>query len=110
MTRAPKIQLHSLLLATSCLIGSSLLAVAPAMAGPTGGNIVSGSGTIHKSGSTTTIDQTSGKAFIDWNSFSIGANQTVKFDAPGKNSVTVNDVTGGDPTKIFGELLANGRI
>ena len=90
MMRAPKTSLHSVLLATSCLVASAF--AAPADANPTGGNIVSGKGVITHSGRKTTIDQTSNGAFIDWDSFSIGAGNTVFFNNGA--GATLNKVTG----------------
>jgi filamentous hemagglutinin family protein len=47
---------------------------------------------------------------INWQTFSIGAGQTVQFVQPGSDSVALNRVLGSDPSLIFGTLLANGNI
>ena len=52
---------------TAGLSGLSLLSVA-AFAGPTGGNIVGGAGSINQSGLTTTIQQNSSALAINWHS------------------------------------------
>jgi filamentous hemagglutinin family protein len=116
MNPLQKQKLNGLLLGTSCLVAAALIGALPALAGssgsalPTGGKIKSGHGSISTSGDTTTVDQTSEKAFINWNSFSIGNGDTVRIDGPNKNAVTVNRVTGNDPTKIYGKLLSNDNV
>ncbi|WP_233233247.1 filamentous hemagglutinin N-terminal domain-containing protein [Bordetella sp. LUAb4] len=82
-----------------------------AQANPTGGNVVAGSATINNQGNgTLNINQSSGKAIINWKGFSIGANETVNFVQPGSKSVTLNRVVGNDPSAIFGKLNANGTV
>jgi filamentous hemagglutinin family protein len=91
------------------LIGS--LASSGAHANPTGGNVVGGSATIIDRGNgTLDINQSTGKAIINWKDFSIGANETVNFRQPGGKSVTLNRVVGNDPSAIFGRLNANGTV
>ncbi|ALM84350.1 filamentous hemagglutinin N-terminal domain-containing protein [Bordetella sp. N] len=82
-----------------------------AQANPTGGNVVAGSASINNAGNgTVNINQSSGKAIINWQGFSIGANETVNFVQPGSKSVTLNRVVGNDPSAIFGKLNANGTV
>ena len=91
------------------LIGS--LASGGAHANPTGGNVVGGAATINDRGNgTLDINQSSGKAIVNWKDFSIGANETVNFRQPGGKSVTLNRVVGNDPSAIFGKLNANGTV
>ena len=78
---------------------------------PTGGTVVGGSATITQSGtSQLTINQTTDRGVIDWRSFSIGQGNRVDFIQPGRASVTLNRVTGPDPSVIAGSLSANGQI
>lgn len=82
-----------------------------AQANPTGGTVAAGSATINnQSNGTLNINQSSGKAIINWKGFSIGANETVNFVQPGSKSVTLNRVVGNDPSAIFGKLNANGTV
>src|SRR5262249_56485557 len=47
---------------------------------------------------------------INWNTFNIGVNESVRFNQPGASSVVLNRVTGGlGPSEILGTLTANGR-
>ena len=84
--------------------------LAHAANGPTGGQIVGGSGQIQQSANTTTIRQNSQSLSLNWQSFDIGADQTVNFVQPGANSVAVNRVLGNTASEIFGHLNANGQV
>ena len=75
---------------------------------PAGGRFVDGNGSISGSGATLTINQTSGRGVVNWNSFSIGSNNHVVF-ANG-NGATLNRVTGGSPSAILGTLTASGSV
>lgn len=82
-----------------------------ALAAPTGGQVVSGQATIvQPNASTTQINQTSNKAILDWQKFSIARGESVIFNQPGASSVALNRVLGGDPSQIFGTLKANGSV
>ena len=82
-----------------------------ALAGPTGGQITGGQGTITTpNGTTTNINQQSNVLNINWQDFSIGANETVNFYQPGSTSVAINRVIGGVPSYLAGALNANGRV
>ncbi|HEY1709272.1 MAG TPA: filamentous hemagglutinin N-terminal domain-containing protein [Rhizomicrobium sp.] len=110
MTQTNTIKAKAVLLGTSCLMTAAMFA--PAVAGnlPSGGKVVSGQATITSSGKTTTIDQTSNKAIITWQDFSIGKGSTVDFDQPGKNAIALNRVLGSTPSNINGDLFANGHV
>ncbi|MEL0168578.1 MAG: YDG domain-containing protein [Pseudomonadaceae bacterium] len=77
---------------------------------PTGGNIVGGSGSISQDGNSLNVQQNSDKLITDWNSFDIGAGNTVNFYQPGKDSVALNRVIGEDASAIYGNLNANGKV
>ena len=85
-------------LTTMAMVIGSLVS-GGAHANPTGGNVVAGGATINDRGNgTLDINQSSGKAIINWKDFSIGANETVNFRQPGSNSITLNRVVGNDPS------------
>jgi large exoprotein involved in heme utilization and adhesion len=63
----------------SALLGAASVAVAPAFAGPTGGTVVSGQAIIQSLQQETLIKQGTSKAIINWNAFSILANESVVF-------------------------------
>lgn len=79
---------------------------APALAGgvlPTGANVVSGSATVGAPvGNALTVTQTSSRAIINWNSFSIGQANSVTFSQPNAGSAVLDRVTGSVPSSIAG--------
>jgi filamentous hemagglutinin family protein len=87
----------------------SLTGVA-ALAAPMGGQVIAGSAGIAQSGSTTTITQTSQNVALNWNSFNIGAKETVNFVQPGVSSIAVNRILDTGGSQIMGQLNANGQV
>ena len=77
---------------------------------PTGGNIVGGSGSISHDGNSLNVQQNSDRLITNWDSFDIGAGNTVNFYQPGSNSVALNRVIGEDASAIYGNLNANGKV
>ncbi len=105
------------LLCGTALTAAALLVLAlPAQADPlpnarpTGGNVVAGQAAIVNTPGATTINQATNRAAIDWQSFSVGRQQTVQFNQPNAGSVTLNRVVGPDPSQIAGRINANGTI
>jgi filamentous hemagglutinin family protein len=93
------------------LAGSmAFAATAHAQSLPTGGTVAAGSATIASGSNATTIKQNSQSAVLNWDSFNIAAGKSVRFDQPGKSSVALNRVTGGDASTILGNLSANGKV
>ena len=78
---------------------------------PTGGQITNGAGQIHApQGTHLQIDQYTQKMIAEFGSFSIGANARVNLSQPGASSIALFRDVGGDPSKIFGNLTANGQL
>jgi filamentous hemagglutinin family protein len=108
--------LASALLATTALVAPPVLAQTPAPAPttlPVGGTVVQGSAriTTDAARATTTVTQSTDRAVVNWQSFSIGRDATVRFQQPSSGSVTLNRVTALDsPSAIFGNLQANGQV
>jgi len=96
--------LNTLVTALMLAFGSNL------HANPTGGVIAAGSATIAGGAGSMTVTQTTQNAAINWQSFSIGAGEAVRFVQPASSSVALNRVLGADPSSILGSLSANGRI
>ena len=80
------------------------------VAAPSGGSVTSGVANISQSGTTTNIIQSTQKATINWQNFSIGANETVNFKQPNASSITLNRVVGNEKSIIDGALNANGQV
>ena len=93
------------------LLALSLLLPTTALAGPTGEQVTAGSATVSRPDAVTTlITQQSQKAVIDWRNFSIAQQEMVRFQQPGTDSVALNRVLGNDPSRIYGNLSANGQV
>ncbi len=104
---------RTLLLGTSCLVTAAIMVSAPARAGglPSGGTVVAGGATITSPNSTSTIiNQTTDKAILTWQDFSIASGNSVTFNQPGSSSIALNRVLGTTPSTINGDLFANGHV
>jgi filamentous hemagglutinin family protein len=104
--------------ATPLLSAALLLSLAGlsggAGAAPQGGQVVSGSGSISASGSagqtTTTINQTSDKLSINWQSFNVAKAETVNFVQPSASALAVNRIFDTQGSQILGRINANGQV
>jgi len=81
-----------------------------ALAGPTGGAITRGTGSIEQVGPRTDVDQSSRRLDIDWTTFSTRAHESINFHQPDRLSTAINRVVGGVPSELRGALNANGRV
>ncbi len=95
---------------TMTAIAALMLLLRPAVAGPEGGTVVAGQAAISQAGPVTSINQSTNKAIINWQGFSVGAKETVNFYQPGTSSVTLNRVIGNETSVINGALNANGQV
>ena len=98
--------------------GCGLLAVAlalalalplPVAANPNGATVAQGTASISSSGNTLSI-QTSDRAYINWQSFNIGAGETTTFIQPSSSSLVWNHINDPNPSQILGTLNANGYV
>ena len=98
--------------------GASVIALSIAFSGLSGtafahalpghGRFADGRGSISKSGGRMTVDQSSQTGIIDWKSFSVGKNNSVVFD--NGHGATLNEVMGGNLSRIAGSLHATGSL
>ena len=77
---------------------------------PTGGVVVAGSAAIGQTANTTTINQSTQRAAVNWQSFDVGSQQRVDFRQPSASAMTLNRVVGPDPSRIAGRIDANGQV
>ncbi|MFY4256061.1 filamentous hemagglutinin N-terminal domain-containing protein [Achromobacter xylosoxidans] len=77
---------------------------------PVGGQIVAGQGGISTSGNQMTIQQRTQNLVTHWQSFDVGAQNTVRFVQPDSNAVALNRVMGASGSQILGSLQANGKV
>jgi filamentous hemagglutinin family protein len=86
-------------------------AVAARSAGVAGPSVVAGRATITSPApDTTLITQSTTKALINWQTFSISQGSTVRFLQPSSSAIALNRVVGSSPSAIFGSLQANGQV
>lgn len=91
----------------ACLVAGPL----PVCAAPQGGNVAAGSASISQSGATTTVNQSSNRAVINWRSFDIGKSEAVRHTMPSARSAALHRVVGGGgASHIEGLLKSNGNI
>ncbi len=79
------------------------------VAAPQGAQVVAGQANVAQQGATTTI--TAGhNSVIQYQSFNVGPQETVRFVQPGPSARVLNRVTGFSPSVIEGALHANGIV
>ena len=94
----------------SLVVSAMLMSATLVHAAPIGGSVTTGSASIDQTGSVTTITQSTNKASINWQDFSIGKSETVNFIQPSASSVTLNRVVGTSASLIDGVMNANGQV
>jgi len=82
---------------------------APAWSNPTAPQVVNGSASFNQAGKLLTVTNSNG-AIINWNTFSIGANETTRFNQTSAASSVLNRVITNDPSVLLGALSSNGRV
>ncbi|MBV1878620.1 MAG: filamentous hemagglutinin N-terminal domain-containing protein, partial [Pseudomonadales bacterium] len=98
------------LLASSLMAGHLLLAPL-VQAGPEGGVVVSGSGSVTQvTNLDTHISQQSQNLLMNFDSFDVAVNESVRISQPNVSSLFVGQIVGASPTTIFGSVSANGRV
>ena len=96
-------------LATTVAAALLVCAVQPAQANPVGGTVVNGQASFAASGNILTVTNTPG-TIINWQGFSIGANEVTQFAQQTAASAVLNRVISNDPSNILGALQSNGRV
>ncbi len=78
---------------------------------PTGHELIAGQAAVSMpTASQMNIDQTSQRAAINWQGFSVAANEAVTIQQPNTNAALLNRVVGQDASQIQGRLNANGQV
>ncbi len=78
-------------------------------ANPTGPQVVNGQVSVTTQGSVLTVTNTP-NAIVNWQTFSIGGNETTRFVQQSAASAVLNRVVGVDPSVILGTLQSNGKV
>ncbi len=77
---------------------------------PTGGKVIGGAGSITQNGAETIVKQQSKLLALDWQTFNVGKDASVRFDQPSLNAVALNRILDQNPSQIFGKIDSNGQI
>ena len=107
---------HIKLLAPVVAIASSLMAegalAAPPLPTqlPTGAAVAAGVAAVSQSAAHLNVLQSSNRAIIDWQSFSVGKDASVTFTQPTPSAMVLNRVVGADASQIFGQINATGQV
>jgi len=88
---------------------ASCFVSAPAWANPAGPQVVNGAASFNQAGNLLTVNNSNG-AIINWNSFSIGASETTRFNQASASSSVLNRVIANDPSVLLGTLSSNGHV
>lgn len=98
-------------LCLAALLGSAPQAFAlDAAALPTGADVRHGAATVGTEGATMTINQSTNRATINWQSFNVGHDARVNVVQNNSQSVLLNRVVGNDMSQIRGQISANGQV
>ncbi len=92
-------------------IGAGVAAIfaGPALAGPEGAKVVRGNAKVTQNGNLTRVRASDG-AIINYNSFNLNSNETVRFIQPSRDARVLNRISGEAPTVINGTVRANGNV
>ena len=93
-------------------IPNALMVISPQalVALPSGAQVTHGSLQVSQSGNFMQINQLSQRAIANWQGFSIGQGQTVNIQQLSAQSALLNRVVGADPSRLLGNLNANGSV
>lgn len=93
------------------LMASQLLLAPLAYGAPQGGVVVQGQGSVtHVNSRDTHINQQSPNLLMNFDSFNLAKDESVRISQPGASSVFVGQILGGSATRIYGSINANGQI
>ena len=82
----------------------------PVLANPTGAEVINGQVTFSQPNINTLQINNSNGAIINWQGFSINANELTHFQQSGANSSILNQVVGNNVSNILGSLTSNGQV
>jgi filamentous hemagglutinin family protein len=77
---------------------------------PSGAQIAAGNAQLGQQGAHLTVHQDSQRLILNWNSFDIGDQASVRFEQPNSSAIALNRVLGGTTSQVLGELSGNGQV
>jgi filamentous hemagglutinin family protein len=101
----------TLVLRKLVVIFFTVMLATAAFSNPSLNSVTSGNVSVSQSGNTTTVNQASQQAIIQWNSFNIAAQEKTQFIQPNSSSIALNRINPQQgASQIYGQLSSNGRI
>jgi filamentous hemagglutinin family protein len=82
----------------------------PVLANPSGAQVVAGNATFDHNQKNLNVHQSSHRAIINWQDFSISAGELTRFMQPSTRSAVLNRVISALPSTLAGTLKANGQV
>jgi len=79
-------------------------------AGPVGGEVIGGTGSISQSGLTTVIDQVSNRMAINWDSYDIAVDESVQYNQINPSDISLNLILSNQGSVIQGQIDATGTV
>ena len=79
-------------------------------ANPINPDVLHGQVDFFEDGNRLDIHQSTDKAVIEWESFSIGLDEITAFQQLGQDSAVLNKVSGAQASALMGQLQANGKV
>ncbi|MFA5250142.1 MAG: filamentous hemagglutinin N-terminal domain-containing protein [Parachlamydiales bacterium] len=80
------------------------------LANPQNAQVENGAVSFFSNGQALLVEQKTDKAVINWEKFSVLAGEKTEFLLPSEKAATLNRVTGGEISEIYGELKSNGLL
>src|SRR5689334_11679739 len=62
---------------------------------------------VNQTALSTNVVQAGQRGAVSWQSFDVGSQQTVNFQQPNAQAITLNNVRGPNPSQIAGKITAN---
>ena len=109
MTGGSRLRRRRLRHAAIAIAVASCFSGPAAWANPAGASVAAGQVSFHQQGNLLQITN-SPNSIINWQSFSIGANEVTRFVQGSASSAVLNRVVGQNPSSILGALQSNGRV
>jgi filamentous hemagglutinin family protein len=96
--------------ATSLALAMACFAQQAWAADAANATVSAGAASVATAGNTTTINQSSQRAAIDWTRLSTRANEALVFNQPNAQAIALNRITGSGASELLGSLTANGQV
>ena len=88
-----------------------LIPVQNSFSAPEGGVVVGGQGAITQlNANTTVVTQNTPSMAVNWDRFNLSAEDLVRFKQPSASASVLNRILDQNPSQIFGQIDANGRV